>query len=125
MPYVIVDGKELDQGRRESLATRLTEEVASLFGVPKNTVLLVVHSGEDFTVMAGGQRQKVALDITVEGAGIAEGRIAEIVKRLTDAAVTTTGRKAEEVLVLVKIPGGPHMRMTDKCAGIGGKLLGS
>ncbi|MBI2304493.1 MAG: hypothetical protein HYU86_07075 [Chloroflexi bacterium] len=124
MPYIIIEGSKLDSVKGEALASQLTDEVASLFNTPKSTVLAVVHGGEELVVLAAGQKRRVTLDITVEGAGVGESAIPQVVQRLTDAAVKATGRPAEEVMVLVKIPGGPHMKMTDKCAGIGGRLLG-
>lgn len=125
MPYVIVQGNTGDQSQREALAVELTETVATLFAIPRRTVVVAVHGGhEEIVVFAGGRKHAVELEIIIEGAGIREDEIPRVVQDVTTAASTVTAKGPDRIMVLVKVPGGPHMKVTSNCCGIGGQLLG-
>lgn len=75
MPYVIVQGNSGDRARREALAIELTETVATLFAVPRRSVVVAVIRGdEEIVVSTGGRSYFLDLDVTVEGAGIRRRR---------------------------------------------------
>lgn len=125
MPYVIVQGNTGDQSQQEALAVELTETVATLFAIPRRTVVVAVHGGyEEIAVFAGGRKHAVDLEIIIEGAGIREDEIPRVVQDVTTAASSVTAKEPDRIMVLVKVPGGPHMKDTSKCCGIGGQLLG-
>ncbi len=125
MPYVVVQGNIGDRSKRAALAAKLTETVSWLFHAPKKNVVVVVQSGMEEEIIASvdGREQALDLEVTVEGAGIDESEMARAVQDVTAAAADATGLDAGRIMVLVKVPGGPHMKMTSRCCGIGGKLL--
>lgn len=120
MAYVIVDG---DTGGNEALVQALGKEVGEVFSLPPQDVVAVAHAGSSLKVLANGKMHDIKLEITVEGAGVGEEGIQGIVKRITQVAAKASGYAPGEIMVLVKIPGGPHMKNTSRCCGIGGLLI--